>query len=569
MTGRPGAPARSPATLALVLKDDPGAADSPPPGDEEPPSNGEQPPPAAESQPPSGRAIRATQLRWAVLDALVPGVGHLAAGRRRLGLLFGIPTLLALVALAAVIATTSLPRLAAGAVNLLGAILIIEGLVLIWRLLAVVAAVIAVGPRRPALRHGLDVALLIAVVILPQAYLGYVTNVAREEVDRVFAGETNGAWIPPPTAEPTRDPTAIATASPTPAPTPEVPRVNVLLIGVDSGAGRNTSNTDTMIVASLDPVTETVSILSIPRDMVNVPLPDGSIYAPKLNGLDSTARHHPSTFPGSDGSGHDVLMAALGTLLNLKIDYYAAVNLPGFVAVVDTIGGVDVTVARNLCDSGYTEYGFENGFSIKAGLRHLNGQEALAYARIRKAAGESDFTRAARQQEVISGLRDAIVKRGFLSDPVALLQALGRSMSTNVPRDILPDLADIMTRVDRAHTYRAVIRAPLVGPGFDVRGSIQVPDIQGIRDLATHLFPEPGTLPDVAYAAPPSATKGSGSGTGNCVPAATPGPTPAPTTAPGATATIGPSPTASPEPTAEPSPSASSATPEPGQTTTP
>ncbi|MBI2763476.1 MAG: LCP family protein [Chloroflexi bacterium] len=402
-----------------------------------------------------------------------------------------------------------------------------------------------------------------------------MTNVAREEVDRVFAGETNGAWVPPPTAKPTQDPLASATASPSPAPSSTVPRVNILLIGVDSGVGRNTANTDTMIVASLDLVTETVSIISIPRDMVNVPLPDGSAYAPKLNGLDSEARRRPSGFPGSDGSGHDVLMAAVGTLLKLKIDYYAAVNLPGFVAVVDTLGGVDVTVTRNLCDPGYTEYGFENGFSIKAGLRHLDGQEALAYARIRKAAGESDFTRAARQQEVISGLRDAIVKRGFLSDPVALLQALGRSISTNVPREILPDLADVMARVDRADTYRAVIRAPLVKPGFDARGSIQVPDIQGIAFLAARLFPEPGTLPDAAFAAPPPATTGSGSGTGNCVPAVRPAPSPTPapgptaTTGPGPTVTTGPGPSASPEPTAEPSPSPAPESPEPSLSAAP
>ena len=57
-----------------------------------------------------------------------------------------------------------------------------------------------------------------------------------------------------------------------------------------------------MIVASLDPVTETVSMVSIPRDMVDVPLPDGTIYQTKLNGLYADARHHPSKFPGSDGS---------------------------------------------------------------------------------------------------------------------------------------------------------------------------------------------------------------------------------------------------------------------------
>jgi len=308
-------------------------------------------------------------------------------------------------------------------------------------------------------------------------------------------------------------------------------------------------------------------MVSIPRDMVNVPLPDGTIFRRKINELDAYARHNPSRFPGSDGTGHDVLMAALGTLLELKIDYYATVNLGGFVRVIDILGGVDVTVSRALCDPLYDEYGFTKGFSIQPGLRHLNGYQALAYARIRKSAGESDFTRAARQQEVISGIRDAVVKRGFVSDPVALLQAVGRSLGTNVPREILPDLADVMTRVDRTTTYRAVIKSPLVRSGFDARGSIQIPDIKKIRALAATLFPPTGSLPDPSFLAPPPATKGSGSGVGSCAPAATPKPTPAPPTpTPTPSGDPTPDPSGSPGPT--PTPTAT-ATPTPTPTATP
>ena len=536
----------SPVTLPLVSQDESGST-----GPIEPSA-------PAVSALPAVPTRRDRQLRWVVVDAILPGAGHLAAGRRRLALVFGLPTLAAILALVALIATTSLPRLAAEAVNALGVILVIQGLVFVWRLLAVAAGLVAVGWRSPATRRGLAVAIVVLAVILPQAYLGYVTNVAREEVDRVFVDDTGGAWQPSPAPQPTLAPRA--TPSPTPIPTasptatPAVPRLNILLIGIDSGVGRRTANTDTMIVASLDPVTQTVSMLSIPRDMVNVPLPDGSVYAPKLNGLDSYARHHPSKYPGSDGTGHDVLMAAIGTLLDMKIDYYASVSLGGFVNVVNTLGGVDVSVTRSMCDPGYTEYGFDNGFSIKAGLRHLNGLQALAYARIRKAPGESDFTRAARQQEVISGLRDAVVKRGFLSDPVKLMQALGRSMATNVPREILPDLADIMAKVDRAHTFREVIKAPLVRQAFDARGSIQVPDIAGIRALAARIFPESGTLPPSEFAAPPPATSGSGSGTGSCAPAPTRTPPPTPVASPSAIPTSTPKPSTTPTPSPSPSP---------------
>jgi LCP family protein required for cell wall assembly len=348
-----------------------------------------------------------------------------------------------------------------------------------------------------------------------------------------------------------------------------------LLLGIDSGVGRNTALTDTMIVASLDPATQTVSMVSIPRDMVGVPLPDGRKYNQKINSLHAYARHNPKLFPGSDGTGNDVLMGALGTLLGLKIDYYASVNLPGFVKVVDALGGVDVKVARAFCDPSYDEYGFTRGFSITAGWHHLNGQQALAYARVRKASGESDFTRAARQQEVIAGLRDGIVKRGLLGDVVGLMRAVGQTLQTNVPREMLPDLADVMTRIDRTRTYRAVIEHPLVVGDFDDRGSIQVPDLKAIKALATTLFPEPGVLPDAAFLSVPVASGSSGSGGSGAgqpdvappsgkltsgvkscsyAPAPTPtrAPTPPPTAAPTAAPTLASSPTSTATSTAKP-----------------
>ncbi len=328
--------------------------------------------------------------------------------------------------------------------------------------------------------------LIAIVVVVPQVYAGYATNVAREVTDQVVPNEpeTVGAWQPNAYAQGpgSRDfdfPSSPPSPSPSASASPAVPRQNVLVIGVDQGVGRNTFLTDTMIVASLDPVAETVSMISIPRDMVDVPLPDGRSYRGKINGLLSYARHHPKDFPGSDGTGHDVLMGALGTLLGMKIDYFAQVNLGGFVRVVDSLGGVNVDVADGFCDPTYDEYGFSNGFSISAGRHHLNGNQALAFARVRKAAGESDFTRAARQQEVLSGIREAVTSGGFLRDPIGFMKAVGKTVLTNVPRELVPGLADVATRVGRTSTYRAVITHPLVRSGYDSRGSIQLPDIDG------------------------------------------------------------------------------------------
>ncbi|HSO28396.1 MAG TPA: LCP family protein, partial [Candidatus Sulfomarinibacteraceae bacterium] len=413
----------------------------------------------------------------AIVDAIIPGLGHLVAGRTRRGLVLIAPIVVSLGVAVGIVAGTSAPRLAASLLTeeVIWALLAGQGLLLVWRLLAVGSSLTDPALPRPARRDLLPIALLLVVVVAPQAFVAYATEVAREAADRIFV-EPPGP-IPLPSADPRPDPSFLTTAPPSPDASlgPGGGRITGLVLGVDSGVGRRTYLTDTMIIVSLEPATRTVSMLSIPRDMVDVPLPDGRQYRDKINSLVSYARHNPAQFPGSDGTGFDVLRGALGTLVNLPIDYYAKVDLGGFVRVVDVLGGVDVTVARAFCDPGYDEYGFTRGFSITAGRHHLDGEEALAYARVRKASGESDFTRAARQQEVISGIRDAIVGGGFLNDPIGLIEALGRAVETNLPRGLLPDLAELAGEVGREQTYRAVVNHPLVKSGFDARGSIQIP----------------------------------------------------------------------------------------------
>ena len=523
--------------------------------------------PTDEIGPPAGHRSRYLP---AFLDALIPGLGHLVAGRWRRAVLFVSPLLLGIVTGAWIVATTSAPRLAASLLSneVIWGLLAAQVLLLASRLIAVGSSLFDPALPRPGRRDLLPMALLVVFVIAPQAYAGYATEVAREAADEIFV-EPPTAVVPTVSAAP--DPSFLSTPvpglpSPSPSAVPGSKRVTALVIGVDSGIGRNTYLTDTMIIVSLDRATRTVSMLSIPRDMVDVPMADGRTYRDKINSLVAYARHHPEQFPGSNGTGFDVLMGALGTLTQVPIDYYAKVDLGGFVRVVDVLGGVNVNVAHAFCDPGYDEYGFANGFSITAGLHHLNGQQALAYARVRKASGESDFTRAARQQEVISGIRDSIVHGGFLNDPIGLLQALGKTVETNLPRDLLPDLADLATQVGREQTYRAVVTHPLVGSGFDVRGSIQIPDVPGIRALAAELFPTDGSLPSSDYGLPkPSSTAVSGSGVGGCNPAPKPKPTPTPrpkpTASPKASSSATAAPTASSEPSAPASAEPSAETP--------
>jgi LCP family protein required for cell wall assembly len=453
-------------------------------------------------------------------------------------------------------------------------LLVLQLLLLVWRLVAVGSSLWNPELPRPGRRDALPIAaLLLLVVLVPQAYAGYATQVARETADEMFAEVSPSPTASGPTATPEPDPSFLLSAppspstSPSPSATPAVPRVNVLLLGVDSASNRNTYLTDTMIVASYDPVAQTVSMLSIPRDLVDVPLADGRKFRAKINGLVSYARRHKKQFPGSDGTGFDVLREALGTMLEIKIAYHAVVNLDGFVRVVDKLGGINVNVARAFCDPTNHGHGYRNGFSITKGRHHLDGAAALAYARARKAAGESDFTRAARQQEVLTGIRDKLVSGGFVNDPIGLMKALGKTISTNVPRKMLPDLADAMTEIGRGRTYRSVITRPMVRGTLDSRGSVQIPDLRLIRKRAGQIFPPAGTLPEARFKAPKkqsgSATSKGISSCRSSAPKPTKKPTPKPTKKPTPKPTAAPTPTPTPEPT--PPPASEPPEPEPSE----
>jgi LCP family protein required for cell wall assembly len=492
------------------------------------------------------------------LSALWPGLGHLAVGARRTGILLALPPLVLLALIVgALVSPDRLERLALLLdPNVIAAILVAEAALLLWRLVAVVDA-FRRGKGFARERGAALTAIALVFVIVPSAYAAYLTNVAREAALEVFQS-ADKPYDPAPFVPTDSDPdfgvVPTGSAGPTDSPAPELGRFTVLLLGVDSGPGRSEFLTDTMIVASLDPLSGTVSMVSVPRDTVDVPLPDGRVFRPKINSLVSYVNAYPNKFKGAT-SGEAVLAAALGKLLNVRVDAWAEVNLPGFVKVIDSIGGVDVTVRNPLCDARYDEYGF-NGFAINAGNYHLDGQTALAYARIRKSYGESDFTRAARQGEIVVAARDRVVHGGFLNDPAGFVSSMGKLLKTSLSAETISEYI-AYANIQRDHVYRAVITYPLVhGTSGDPRGSVLIPRMNLIRDLAKRAFPPAGTAPTGMETIPENddgkiKTK---------LPAVTcyePKPTPRPTpkpTPPGPT----PAPTA-PPPTPEP------ATPEPPQ----
>jgi LCP family protein required for cell wall assembly len=257
------------------------------------------------------------------------------------------------------------------------------------------------------------------------------------------------------------------------------------------------------MLASLDRSLGTISLVSIPRDIVDAPLGDGRTFAPKLNSLYSYADRHPKDFPKG---GLRTLEDAVGALLGVRVHAYAEMDFTAFVRAVDLAGGVDVHVAQAIEDPVYDGYGFakgSRGFTLTTGDHHLDGVTALAYARSRYGVGGSDFLRAARQQEILVALKSKLTRSGSLFFQLPeLLDIFGDTVRTDLPPSLLPQLAAVADGVGGNGIVRVVIQKPLVhGERRSPYGSVQVPDLAKIRAMAAAVLPDPGTA---ATSWPPS-----------------------------------------------------------------
>jgi len=432
------------------------------------------------------------RLAAAGLSALIPGLGQLYNRRVRLGALFLIPSIILLM-LGVMLAQSQSPaRLAAWVVSpqVLGTLLMLNVVTLVWRLVAVGQAFLDTGRTGPTGRLGIIGVVVIAILVaVPHVAVYRYGTALGETFARIFTGAVLGASDSP-----------RVVAGPAPK---DGERINVLLVGIDKRAKRSATLTDTMMVASLDPIGHTVSLVSIPRDLIDTPLGNGDVFGPKLNSLLAYADARPREFPNG---GMRTLEDAVGALLDIPIHYYARLDFGGFIQIVDAVGGVDIVAPHAFDDPTYDGYRIgERGYSITAGPHHLDGKSALAYARSRKALGESDFTRQARQQQILMALRSQATRGGSLLFQLPdLLDAVGQTIRSDIPVDRLPTLAAIMQDVGGDDVTSVVIRSPLVHPKQTRFGDAEAPDVAKIRAMAAALFTDPGTPPSPWPSAKPT-----------------------------------------------------------------
>ncbi len=273
-------------------------------------------------------------------------------------------------------------------------------------------------------------------------------------------------------------------------------RLNILLVGADQRPRDNTFNTDTLITVSIDPVTKQVAMFSLPRDTVDVPLPPGparsvfgTAYAGKINSLWTQAKARPDLWPGADRQrGYEALKQTLGYLYGLDIRWYVAVNFEGFRTVVDTLGGVTVNVQTPVVDDRFPgDSGRLTRIYIPAGIQHMNGSQALAYARSRH--GSTDFDRGQRQQRVLLSLKEQADYGRLIARLPDLVAALKTAVKTDIPVGQLPQLLQLASSVDSASIRSYVFAPPLYGTEGYPDGIYKLePNVDRIRAAVNEAF---------------------------------------------------------------------------------
>jgi LCP family protein required for cell wall assembly len=270
---------------------------------------------------------------------------------------------------------------------------------------------------------------------------------------------------------------------PTPVPWDGANRVNILLMGLDyrDWEGEGPSRTDTMMLLTMDPVSRTAGMLSIPRDLwVNVP---GFDYG-KIN-----TAYYLGELYNLPGGGPGLAAQTVEQLLGVDNNYYAQIDFSAFENFIDQIGGIDVEVPYELS---VDPIGPGNTVTLQAGMQHLDGPTALAYARNRDTFG-ADFDRADRQQQVIMALFDKLSSLGTLPKLIAnapsIYNNLRYGIHTNLTLKEIISLAWTVAQVPRENIKRGIIGPNETTRTFSPDGlDILLPDLDAVRAVRDEVF---------------------------------------------------------------------------------
>ncbi len=476
----------------------------------------------------------------AFLSLIFPGLGQLYAGAPARALAFAAVPILFIALGAGVGLRLTRVELFGLILNpfVLSSVFVVNLIVLGYRLVAIVdayrvAEYMNAGPasgdgragRARIVRNPLSIAGLLAVILVmagSHIVVARYDMLALDVLDSgcIFIGEdstdqsceldaspspgssTSATQTPAGSPEPTDTPLPAGTPVGSALPDVSIPpwdgkeRLNILLIGSDKRAGDRTYNTDTLIVVSIDPVTKQVAMFSLPRDTVDVPTPPGParrafgpVYSRKINAWLTQVRGRADLFPGNGATrGYNGLKAIMGNLYNLDIKYFIEVDFDGFRNVVDKMGGVTINVQVPVSDDRFPAEGSLRRIYIPSGIQHMNGAEALRYARSRHSS--NDFDRGARQQRVLTSLREQADPQALIPRLPDLVKALKTAVKTDIPVSQLAPLIGLASDIDTKDIRSYVFAPPFYQKEYlsSPRGYIIVPNVSKIRAAVKSAF---------------------------------------------------------------------------------
>jgi len=241
-------------------------------------------------------------------------------------------------------------------------------------------------------------------------------------------------------------------------------RWTVLYVGTDLNSTRTADgadpNTDALMLASLSADQSQLTLVSLPRDTIDVPLADGGTWSEKINSL-------------YNAQGIEALVGAMEALYGVPIDAHVVLDMDDFARLVEAAGGIEVSPPEPLVDPIVD-------LDLAAGDQELDGPTTLAYVRTRV---DQDYGRMGRQQEVSAALVRKLVDPETDLDVREVIDSLA-SLETDLPLDDLPTLLELTRRASDAEVHNLLIRPPLItfeGDRNDGRGYVLEPDIEAIR----------------------------------------------------------------------------------------
>lgn len=458
-----------------------------------------------------------------ILALVFPGAAQLLGKRWTAAALLGAPEVVLLGLLSGSVGRTQLldAALDPSLVNRVGWILV--GLGTLAAISVTETAIHVWAPPDGVVARAAGVVGVVVLAAIPAAAgTGglYAATTHADAVNQVFQGgavravPTGGGSIddadtPIPTAPAGATPPTVLgeTVTPVTANPPAVAaegRWNVLLLGGDAGKGRYSLRTDAMILVSIDRATGDAAMVSVPRNMARLPMPEGPLrekfpkgWTDLANALYPYVASHPQMGDGSEQAPERAITGAIAEALGVPIDNYVLVDMGGFIDVIDALGGVDLVLSKQVPAPG-------NPYEAKHPVRpwfgpgpvHLDGTDALAYSRSRE--GDSDYRRMERQRCLLAAASRQVSPADLLTHYDDLIAAMTRSVRSDLSPEQARDLIDLYAKVDTSAIRSLGLVPPLVNTG--------APNYKQVHQLVNDALYPPAPVADapVDTAAPES-----------------------------------------------------------------